>query len=549
MNNKIFTMIELFSGIGSQERAFRQLGIPYEIKNVCDVDKDALLSYAAMRYDIGKEVANFNFPPQEQMVAELQEKNIGYDFAHNKHTITNRTSVKKLKQYYIADKLTNNLGDISLVDELPYADIVTYSSPCQTFSLSGTLAGAKKICKTCGHEWDIDFSNPDYNYKCPCCGNVDLSSTTSGLLQEVQRLLAKSYERHTLPCVLVLENVKNLVGKKFKPQFDDWIKWLDSIGYNTYYKVLNATDYGIPQSRERVFAVSIRKDVDTGEFQFPEPVPLDTRLKDILETNVDEKYYLSEEKTAQILASICNTINGLGGINLKDQATTFDGLTDVAHMLMARDYKGFGNQSMTGVVEPFITASRGRYTSDDNSSTEQQFEPNKNGTTNTITTVSKDNYVVEPQIVQKFGDRGTSQYEAMPTLRSERVGLKVVEEFPCSTRGKQVASTIRSSICKQGFRNIAENMIHGRGYEGVIENDVMWRIRKLTPKECFRLMGFTDEDFYRAEQWSSDTALYKQAGNSIVTSCLVAIFSALLLENGYKADVWTQFAIHFNNTK
>ena len=182
------------------------------------------------------------------MVAELQAKNIGYDFAHNKHTITNRTSVKKLKQYYIADKLTNNLGDISLADELPYADIVTYSSPCQTFSLSGTLAGAKKICKTCGHEWDIDFSNPDYNYKCPCCGNVDLSSTTSGLLQEVQRLLAKSYERHTLPCVLLLENVKNLVGKKFKPQFDDWIKWLDSVGYNTYYKVLNATDYGIPQS-------------------------------------------------------------------------------------------------------------------------------------------------------------------------------------------------------------------------------------------------------------------------------------------------------------
>ena len=83
-----------------------------------------------MRWDLEEEMNNFNFPSQEQMIEELQAKNLGYDFQKGKHTITNRTPIDKLKQYYIADKLSKNLGDISKVDKLPYADIVTYSYPC-----------------------------------------------------------------------------------------------------------------------------------------------------------------------------------------------------------------------------------------------------------------------------------------------------------------------------------------------------------------------------------------------------------------------------------
>lgn len=93
----------------------------------------------------------------------------------------------------------------------------------------------------------------------------------------------------------MLENVKNLVGKKFRAQFDEWCEWLDGIGYNTYWQVLNAKDYGVPQNRERVFAVSVRKDIDGGDFRFPEKKSLDIRLKDILEDDVDEKYYLSDK--------------------------------------------------------------------------------------------------------------------------------------------------------------------------------------------------------------------------------------------------------------
>ena len=232
-------LLELFSGIQSQERALRQLGIPYESVGVCDCDKGVLVASAAMRFDLEKEIENYDFPDTETMIKELQNKNIGYSFEKQKHTITSRTPIPKLKQYYISDKLLKNLGDISKVERLPRANFVTYSSPCQSFSVAGKLAGAAKTCTKCGHKWDIDFSNPDYNYKCPLCGNVSLESTTSGLLQEVQRLLSIAYEENELPEYLMLENVKNLVQKKFIGQFDAWVKWLDSIGYNTYYKVLN----------------------------------------------------------------------------------------------------------------------------------------------------------------------------------------------------------------------------------------------------------------------------------------------------------------------
>lgn len=107
------TLIELFSGIGAQERALRQLGISYEVVNTCDCDANAILSYAAMRYDLEDEIATYDFPSVSTMIAELQAKNIGYDFKKHKHTITKRTPLNKLKRYYIADRLGKNLGDIS----------------------------------------------------------------------------------------------------------------------------------------------------------------------------------------------------------------------------------------------------------------------------------------------------------------------------------------------------------------------------------------------------------------------------------------------------
>lgn len=607
MENKTFSMIELFSGIGAQERALRQLKIPYKIINTCDCDKDAVLSYAAMRFDIDSAMKTYQFPTQDKMIEELQNKGFGYDFMKGKHTISSRTPINKLKQYYIADKLSNNLGDISKVERLPYADMVTYSFPCTDLSVAGKGEGMVNKC-SCGYSWPIDFSDDSESLICPSCGAKVQSSTRSGLLGQVQRLLAVSKKENTLPKYLLLENVKNLVGKKFKPQFDAWVRWLDSIGYNTYYQILNSKHYGIPQNRERIFALSIHKDVDNGNFKFSEQIPLTTRLKDILEKTVDEKYYLSGDKVESILANFITRQNEASGINLKDQATTFDGLTDVAHTLMARDYKGFGNQSMTGVIEPsiikvgqldssfdqsgrvysaegiaptvmsnshgttsggytspkvlvdepFIVASRGRNPENPSdrttgSPTEQRLEANVSGTTNTITTVAKDNYVMEPVVCEQRCDEGLRFFkdDVVGTLRTiDACGDKrVIEPEDINPvrigniYGEQFGTGYAGNVWDQD--SVSPTIMTAQGGNGqpLVVDNIKWRIRKLTPKECWRLMSFSDEDCNRASKYVSDSALYKQAGNSIVTSCLVAIFYSLLFNDN--STKWSDYIVQY----
>jgi hypothetical protein len=163
--------------------------------------------------------------------------------------------------------------------------------------------------------------------------------------------------------------------------------------------------------------------------------------------------------------------------------------------------------------------------------------------------------IIEPVIIDAiYNNREPRIYtEASPTLRSERTGLEVADgetEYPCSTRGKQVASAIRATIYKQGARNLEENVVNGLGYEGVIEQEepkIRWRIRKLTDKECWRLMNFTDKDNDRASVYCAASSLYKQAGNSIVVECLVALMSSLFIKDGHKADVWTKYMLHFDD--
>ena len=565
-------MVELFSGIGAQERALRQLNIPYEIKNTCDCDKEAVLSYAAMRYDLEKEIEVFNFPSKETMVEELQAKNLGYDFEKGKHTITMKTNIDKVKQYYIADKLSRNLGDIGKVERLPYADMVTYSFPCTDLSVAGKGEGMVNKCE-CGHTWDIDFSDAN-NDICRVCGKRVQKSTRSGLLGQVQRLISVAKEENTLPKYLLMENVKNLIGKKFKPQFDSWVAWLDSVGYNTYYQVLNAKYYGIPQNRERIFAMSIRKDVDINGYIFPEQIPLTHRLKDMLEQNVDEKYYLPDERIEKILNStfvqekkriqttdVCDTLLARDWKDPKCvpveepqvvigsmQANSYIGDGEISPSLTAAMGMGGGQIPMVGYKEPIIY-------DDYNSRISADQDAINTLTCNCGASAERNGVkILEPVIVDAiYNNRPARVYDkAAPTLRSERFGLEVIEpkDLPCSTRGKQIASTIRASIYKQGARNLEENVINGLGYEGVIEQgspQVRWRIRKLTPKETTRLMNFTDKDYEAMAKYVSSSAIYKADGNSIVVACLIAIMCALLIEDGCKADVWTKYVLHYND--
>ena len=188
-----------------------------------------------------------------------------------------------------------NLGDITKVDEtkLPKdIDLITYGFPCQDISLAGKQKGLF---------------------------NKDGTQTRSGLFFDALRIIEA-----TQPRIAIAENVKNLTGKRFKEQFKIVLSSLDQAGYENYWKVLNAKDYGIPQNRERVFIVSIRKDINTrGVYEFPKGFPLELRLKDMLDDEVDEKYYLSNKminylvsstdwqgsRTAVINKDIASTIN------------------------------------------------------------------------------------------------------------------------------------------------------------------------------------------------------------------------------------------------
>ena len=531
MKEKI-TMIELFSGIGAQERALRQLDIPYEVVHTCDLDKDAVLSYAAMRYDFENEFNSYNFPSAEDMIAELQAKNVGYDFMKGKHTITSRTPINKLKQYYLADKLSHNLGDISKLERLPYADIATYSFPCVDLSVAGRGNGMQNKCGSCGHSWPMDFSNANGTVTCPNCRATVSTSTRSGLLGQVQRLLYVAHSNNELPKYLLLENVKNLVGKKFKPQFDAWIGWLDSIGYNTYYQVLNAKRYGIPQNRERIFAVSIRKDIDDDTFKFSEEIALTTRLKDILEKNVDEKYYLPDDRIDKILNStFMQEKKHIQTKNVEDDASPIR----ICNIYDDRFGTGYaGNVWDQDGISPTIQTAQGGNRQPlviDEIKVVGNYMPSNHDASRVV-----DIDGIAPTVKE---NHGTVTAIAEPVAEeSERYGIKVRNQATEFAGFDEVAGTLLARDYK-GFGNQEMN--------AVLENnntDTKWRIRKLTTKCCWRLMGFSDSDHDRAAKYVSASALYKQAGNSICTCCLIAIFNSLF--NKDSSESYTEKLVDYN---
>ena len=169
-----------------------------------------------------------------------------------------------IKAYEAIHGPTNNLGDICKIDprDIPDHDLFTYSFPCQDLSVAGKQAGLGK-------------------------------GTRSGLLYECEKIIEAKKPKY-----LLLENVKNLVGKKFKPQFDEWLAYLESLGYTNYWKVLNAKDYGVPQNRERVFVISILG--KHKPYEFPHEKELTTNVSDFLEKNINDKYYLSDNAIATI---------------------------------------------------------------------------------------------------------------------------------------------------------------------------------------------------------------------------------------------------------
>lgn len=546
-NNEHIRVLEFFSGVGMQRMAFDKLGVNYESVGTSEIDIPAILSYAAIHDGLLESDETFEYPTKEEMLNYLSERNIGLDFKTGKLKLPK--NMDKIKQLYRATILSKCLGDISKINpsELPDFDFMTYSFPCQSISVSGRTEG------------------------------IIRGQTRSGLLYECEKVI-----EHKRPKYLLLENVKNLVGKQFKSQFDEWLEYLETLGYTNYWKVLNSKSFGVPQNRERVFVLSILGEHDP--YEFHSGFELDIRLKDILEFNVDEKYYLSKEvqdrfkpndkfkdMSGNIVGTTAPDFRTIGQRDLCYQENSVMGT------LVATDYKqpkqiveridssnkpyfvdrqgriqefdfkenyiqwdtskkqynsqqdrAFYDEKLSGTIatnamanviensEPLICASRGinvENPSDRTSGThtEQRLEINYSGTSNTLTTVQKDNYVLEPNVLKaertEYGKAIRKQYEKGEI--TEKIGN--MREYRPRTDG--ITNTL-TTVQKDNY---------------LFQSD--FRIRKLTPRECWRLMGIDDECFDKAQQVNSNSQLYKQAGNGIVVDVLYYIFKELFKDN------------------
>lgn len=360
MNKPKLTFTELFSGTGMQRRGFENSELfDLEVIATSDIDKDAIVAYATVHCGLNDEmIENYpQYPSREKMVEQLKSRNIGMDFEKNKMFAWEKLIKKKandLEKYWLAMTLQNNLGDISKIEQLPLSDFWFYSFCCQDISLAGKQKGLKTVCNSCGYEFNPMELELEYRDKCPNCDSTDIKGSRSGLLKEVERLLIKSIETNTMPKYLCLENVKNLVGKKFKDDFDLWIKKLEELGYNTKWTILNGKTCGVPQNRERVFALSIRKDIDTGKFTFPLPFDNGLRLKDILEKNVDEKYYINTERASNLIQQLVDKGQLKGQRECCDSTINDPNIRDISNCITARYDASIQNKKSIGlaVAEP-----------------------------------------------------------------------------------------------------------------------------------------------------------------------------------------------------
>lgn len=321
-----------------------------------------------------------------------------------KYNVADYVEIDKyaVNSYNALNRTEYSVQDIREWNKDVKVDIIMHGSNCQDFSIAGKQKGGDKD-----------------------------SGTRSSLMWETIRIVEK-----IRPNIIIWENVKNVLSKKHKHNFDKYIEDLDKLGYKSYYKVLNAKDFGIPQNRERIFCFSIKKELDKG-FEFPEPVELKLRLKDMLESKVDEKYYLSDERCKALIKEL-----NPDKYNCIDTKMQKNSKSKISKTILATCYK-----------EPLN--------------------------------------VVEPIVCEQRSDEGLRFFK------------------------NNICGTIRT--------------IEAGGDKRILED---YRIRKLTPKECWRLMGFDDEDFEKAAKGCSNTQLYKQAGNSIVVNVLEAIIDKMI-EYGY----------------
>lgn len=435
-----------------------------------------------------------------------------------------------------------NLGDITKVDEsrLPHFTMMCGGSPCQDFSVAGKQKGSVWTCKDCGEIYNpltVHWSERD---KCPCCGSNNIEKTRSSLLVEYLRII-----RSNKPSFGMYENVKNIVGKQFKDTtFKLFTNELEEYGYNVYWKVLNAKNYGIPQNRERVYLIFIKKDLDNGQFKFPEPFDNGIRLKDILEDAVDEKFYVSEEKTQKFLKTLYinksdegeNSPKFVGNINRPDFGTGYAGgvwdTNNISPTLTTMQGGGRQPHILQGIDKSYNDTKQIEYANCITAREDRGISNRKSEGTAVLEYIGNINPSGKGMNGNVFDADGLAPTVTTNKGEGSKIAIRQATKkgyIECEIGGVADLSYPESKTRRGRVQDDGKVCPTLTATEtGVCRIESPIRIRKLTPKECFRLQGFSDENFEAAHNVGiSNSQLYKQAGNSIVVDVLYYILVEL----------------------
>lgn len=549
---KKIRLIELFSGIGAQAKALEILNIPFEHYLTCEWAYNSIVGYNAIhikdKTDYAKDMT------KEQLLSYLNG-NISIDY--NKPADLTKKPIEWLKNCYNNVIATHDLMNIMNVKgrdlgvfDKDYEYILTYSFPCQDLSLAGKRSG-------------METSQSE-------------GGTRSGLLWEVERiLLERKRENLDLPGILLMENVPEVVGTKNDNHFYKWCNQLSKLGYQNYFKILNAKNYGIPQNRKRCFMISILGDYT---YDFPKKLTLKHKLKDLLDKNVDEKYYLSQKMINCFMSDGTGSyprrerfIQNIERVNqdIGNAITTLAGNRATDNFIVEE----YGNKRLNKTLESnnvkdgdFI----GAYNKTVNSEvagtiTTRVSDSNCTFIANEKQTLKKElcNKLIEYGLVEE-GDIVKHSYTSQIMSGNKKCVEKSDEMITLTTRGDCVGVCVdayseseRKLFTEDGNikRYLGSDIIdkfeegqmatttfpNGYGHGSRVHNESITlntvdrpsvkqnlRIRKLTPCECIKLMGFERKDYESLVEYGlSDSAIYHCAGDSIVATVLVGLFGTM----------------------
>ena len=457
---KPIRLIELFAGYGSQALALKYLGVKFEHWKICEWAVKSIQAYKDIHFTNDTKEISMS---KDEMIDYLYNKGISsnYNEPMTKSQIS-RLNEKQLKTIIENIEITHNLvniqqvkgQDLEIIEKEQYEYILTYSFPCQDLSLAGKGKGMAD------------------------------TSTRSGMLWEVERILNELKETNSLPQILLMENVPQVHGSDNVEHFNKWQLALERFGYKSYFQGLIATDYGIPQTRNRCFMVSI-----LGEYSytFPKPIPLKLKLKDMLEDEVDEKYYLSDRQIKDIqnwnaYEKPLENMEKIDKTDIRPTLTTRSGAY-AAGMILVK------NATKKGYLEA---------TDGDGIDISSRMEHH----------------------------RGTVQKNKIQTLTTSGGNDRGVVINPLKDKtsyGWHFEQNVydKNSCCR------TLKASEGSGNKPKVITNAL-RIRKLTPREAGRLMCVKDEDIDKILKNQSNSSAFHLFGDSICTSCLMALFSQLL---------------------